>query len=104
MGAVPEEAEEAGGDKEEVGAARRWHERGGGRGRGRRGDVEASGRRGGDEDDGAASRRRGSGVGRGEGKGIEGEGEGEIGDRFVPGRKYGWGRHNTNGAPPLGAP
>ena len=53
---------------------------------------------------GAASRRQGSGVGRGEGKGIEGEGEGERGDRFGPGRKYGWGRHNTNGAPPLGAP
>ena len=95
MGAVPEEAEEAGGDKEEVGAARRWRGRGGGRGRG----------------------RRGGGVGRGEGKGIEGEGEGERGDRFGPGIGEGEGtilmahhpsvRHkyiHTNGAPHPGAP
>ena len=76
MGAVPEEAEEAGGDKEEVGAARRWRGRGGGRGRG----------------------RRGGGVGRGEGKGIEGEGEGERGDRLS--NRY----IHTNGAPHPGAP
>ena len=77
MGAVPEEAEEAGGDKEEVGAARRWRGRGGGRGRG----------------------RRGGGVGRGEGKGIEGEGEGERGDRLSSNRYI-----HTNGAPHPGAP
>ena len=83
MGAVPEEAEEAGGDKEEVGAARRWRGQGGGRGRGRRGGVEAAG----------------SGVGRGEGKGIEGEGERERGDRLSSNRYI-----HTNGAPHPGAP
>ena len=108
MGAVPEEAEEAGGDKEEVGAARRWRGRGGGRGRrGGGGADDVEGRGGG----------RGSGVGRGEGKGIEGEGEGERGDRFGPGIGEGEGtilmahhpsmRHkyiHTNGAPHPGAP
>ena len=70
--------------------------RGCGVGRGE-GGVAASGRRGGDEDDGAASRRRGSGVGRGEGKGIEGEGEGERGDRLS--NRY----IHTNGAHHPGA-
>ena len=64
MGAVPEEAEEAGGDKEEVGAARRWRGRGGGRSGGSADEeedgVEAEGGQGLDP----ASRSRSRGDGR----------------------------------------
>ena len=53
-----------------------------------------------------SGRRGDGGVGAGRrwrqerrsGKGIAGEGEGERGDRYEVGA------HNTNGAPPLGAP
>ena len=52
----------------------------------------------------ASGRRRGGGAAAsGEERRGEGDrGRGREGDRG-PGRKYGWG-HNTNGAPPLGAP
>ena len=102
----------ASGEETRRAAPRRRGRRGGGVGRGE-GGIAASGRRGGDEDDEAASRRRGSGVGRGEGKGIEGEGEGERGDSYLPTgtsilmahltlvrHKY----IHTNGAPHPGAP
>ena len=61
--------------------------------------LTASGRRRGV---GAASRRRGSGVGRGEERGRDSRARARRGSRAGE-EKYGWG-HNTNGAPPPGAP
>ena len=109
MGAVPEEAEEAGGDKEEVGAARRWRGRGGGRGRGRRGGVAASRwRRGGraaasGEERGRGSRARArerEGIGLGRGGSMYGGGTILMAHHTSVRHKYIY----TNGTPCPGAP